>query len=271
MSIIIIIIISPILIWVYPHKQGWSDLPHSNSNHSNSQSLSRSIHGILLLQTNTLALLLHLHLPRFQWSSSLPLALQTPMLFSKHAYHPSSTHARVNVMYFNIVTGYKKDWIKTFLISFIDTKVKLVYVTSGCACDACKLGKIFVSTKNQDELVHLSKILLMIKNAWKHSAFKVWADCNHNKPCACNLDVSTSANISKHGWKWVCGLFSGEIETNVQNLLYLICVLFFILSDIKNGEMRDYQIRGLNWLISLYENGINGILADEMVIKLFCC
>lgn len=31
-----------------------------------------------------------------------------------------------------------------------------------------------------------------------------------------------------------------------------------------NGEMRDYQVRGLNWMISLYENGINGILADEM-------
>ena len=29
--------------------------------------------------------------------------------------------------------------------------------------------------------------------------------------------------------------------------------------------MRDYQIQGLNWLISLYQNGINGILADEMV------
>ena len=37
---------------------------------------------------------------------------------------------------------------------------------------------------------------------------------------------------------------------------------------IKNGEMRDYQLRGLNWLISLFENGINGILADEMVRKL---
>jgi len=36
-------------------------------------------------------------------------------------------------------------------------------------------------------------------------------------------------------------------------------------SDIKGGEMRDYQVRGLNWMISLYENGINGILADEMV------
>eukprot|EP00124_Ichthyophonus_hoferi_P001490 Ihof_evm15s78 gene=Ihof_evmTU15s78 len=31
-----------------------------------------------------------------------------------------------------------------------------------------------------------------------------------------------------------------------------------------NGTMRDYQVRGLNWLVSLYENGINGILADEM-------
>lgn len=30
------------------------------------------------------------------------------------------------------------------------------------------------------------------------------------------------------------------------------------------GEMRDYQLQGLNWLITLYENGINGILGDEM-------
>ena len=28
--------------------------------------------------------------------------------------------------------------------------------------------------------------------------------------------------------------------------------------------MRDYQIRGLNWMIALYQSGINGILADEM-------
>ncbi|PGH15336.1 hypothetical protein AJ79_02502 [Helicocarpus griseus UAMH5409] len=33
---------------------------------------------------------------------------------------------------------------------------------------------------------------------------------------------------------------------------------------VKGGEMRDYQIAGLNWLISLHENGISGILADEM-------
>ena len=33
---------------------------------------------------------------------------------------------------------------------------------------------------------------------------------------------------------------------------------------IHGGEMRDYQVAGLNWLISLHENGISGILADEM-------
>jgi SWI/SNF-related matrix-associated actin-dependent regulator of chromatin subfamily A member 5 len=33
---------------------------------------------------------------------------------------------------------------------------------------------------------------------------------------------------------------------------------------IHGGEMRDYQVAGLNWLVSLHENGISGILADEM-------
>ncbi|KAJ2159423.1 chromatin remodeling complex Adenosinetriphosphatase [Coemansia sp. RSA 552] len=33
---------------------------------------------------------------------------------------------------------------------------------------------------------------------------------------------------------------------------------------VTGGTMRDYQLRGLNWMISLFENGINGILADEM-------
>ena len=36
-------------------------------------------------------------------------------------------------------------------------------------------------------------------------------------------------------------------------------------SILQGGELRDYQIDSLNWLISLYETGINGILADEMV------
>ncbi len=33
---------------------------------------------------------------------------------------------------------------------------------------------------------------------------------------------------------------------------------------IANGEMRAYQLEGLNWLLKLHEHKINGILADEM-------
>ena len=34
---------------------------------------------------------------------------------------------------------------------------------------------------------------------------------------------------------------------------------------IGHGEMRDYQVEGLNWIVRLYHRGLNGILADEMV------
>ncbi|KAL7979979.1 hypothetical protein Chor_004448 [Crotalus horridus] len=40
--------------------------------------------------------------------------------------------------------------------------------------------------------------------------------------------------------------------------------LLYVSADVKGGTLRDYQVRGLNWMISLYENGVNGILADEM-------
>ena len=51
----------------------------------------------------------------------------------------------------------------------------------------------------------------------------------------------------------------------------------FVNPKYFHGELRDYQIEGLQWLTVLYENGVNGILADEMglgktiqVIALFC-
>ncbi|SCV05044.1 LANO_0G17238g1_1 [Lachancea nothofagi CBS 11611] len=35
-------------------------------------------------------------------------------------------------------------------------------------------------------------------------------------------------------------------------------------SYIQSGTLRDYQVQGVNWLLSLYENKLSGILADEM-------
>ncbi|PVU91306.1 hypothetical protein BB561_004475 [Smittium simulii] len=54
-------------------------------------------------------------------------------------------------------------------------------------------------------------------------------------------------------------LIHGEIN-NEQTIVNFSKTPYYV----KSGQMRDYQIRGLNWMISLYENGLNGILADEM-------
>ena len=35
------------------------------------------------------------------------------------------------------------------------------------------------------------------------------------------------------------------------------------------GQLKDYQIKGLQWMISLYNNRLNGILADEMGLGTF--
>lgn len=48
-------------------------------------------------------------------------------------------------------------------------------------------------------------------------------------------------------------------------------------STIKHGNLKPYQLEGLNWMIHLAENGLNGILADEMGLGVslqcvfFCC
>jgi ATP-dependent DNA helicase len=36
------------------------------------------------------------------------------------------------------------------------------------------------------------------------------------------------------------------------------------LLPMMNVEMRDYQLKGVRWIIALYQNGLNGILADQM-------
>jgi SNF2 family DNA or RNA helicase len=36
------------------------------------------------------------------------------------------------------------------------------------------------------------------------------------------------------------------------------------LTPPNNGQLRGYQMVGLEWMVSLYNNKLNGILADEM-------
>ena len=36
------------------------------------------------------------------------------------------------------------------------------------------------------------------------------------------------------------------------------------LVPLIKGDLRPYQLKGVKWLVSLYNNGLNGILADQM-------
>jgi ATP-dependent DNA helicase len=48
-----------------------------------------------------------------------------------------------------------------------------------------------------------------------------------------------------------------EEEKNWKEQMELVPLLI-------GGRLKSYQIKGVKWLISLWQNGLNGILADQM-------
>jgi len=62
---------------------------------------------------------------------------------------------------------------------------------------------------------------------------------------------------------------TGETETEAEELEqvdeHAATFLTSQPSSLGFGQMRPYQLEALNWMIRLQENGVNGILADEMV------
>lgn len=43
------------------------------------------------------------------------------------------------------------------------------------------------------------------------------------------------------------------------------------LVPLIQGELRDYQLKGVKWMVSLWSNGINGILGDQMGLGKTVC
>jgi hypothetical protein len=56
-------------------------------------------------------------------------------------------------------------------------------------------------------------------------------------------------------------------ELNFQNPTMLQDREMIPQPEMLQATLKEYQLKGLNWLAGLYEQGINGILADEMVRK----
>ena len=62
------------------------------------------------------------------------------------------------------------------------------------------------------------------------------------------------------------GMISLTFLKSRQTVGSFLCIMKS--ADVRiviNGTMRRYQLQGLNWMVSLHHNGLNGILADEMV------
>lgn len=79
--------------------------------------------------------------------------------------------------------------------------------------------------------------------------------CVANGPRANCFNICSENRAKRRKIKYQTNSESVEKQQSV----YLTASPSFI-----SGEMRDYQIDGLNWLVSLHDNGINGILADDM-------
>ena len=152
---------NPIVIWVYPHKWGWPDLPHSNRNRSNSHSQSCLIQGILFLQTNTLALLLHLVSTTSSLiilTSSCP-SLQTPVLFSNMPIIPSQhmpipSHSiclcHLNHCFLQTTVSFTlKKMVTSHMITGLcnETKYDLLSITVSCSLLCCALRITFKNSE----------------------------------------------------------------------------------------------------------------------------
>lgn len=77
-----------------------------------------------------------------------------------------------------------------------------------------------------------------------------------------NYNIYRRSKLQRHG-------HDRSIDDNIdeQNAS---SVKFDETPNYIQGTMRDYQVRGLNWMISLYDRNINGILADEMGLGILC-
>lgn len=84
----------------------------------------------------------------------------------------------------------------------------------------------------------------------------------HSKACCCIVCRSRGRHGTKYTEEMEDQALLADEDTGGERAGHRLMAQ---PSVIKGGQMREYQMQGLNWLIHLYDNGINGILADEMV------
>lgn len=101
-----------------------------------------------------------------------------------------------------------------------------------------------------------------------HKILNIWLDLDvEERLKRKKTKKSCRTSKVKKKKKWLYSLNPLLVKYTKKKLLgnFFFCTNFFIIIVVTGGTLREYQVQGLNWMISLFENGINGILADEMV------
>ena len=131
-------------------------------------------------------------------------------------------------------------------------------------------SKYFTKTEKQqvdiEKTSNRFKYLLGLTGLFRHfieakankdPLFRKIVDNLHDSELKANKKKSDSARRRKTEKEEDAELLNDEKSTS--------SILEFTESPgYVHGQLRPYQIQGLNWLISLHENNLSGILADEM-------
>ena len=98
------------------------------------------------------------------------------------------------------------------------------------------------------------KLEFLLKQAEKYTRFMLASEVSEMK------EEMKNDKISKHKSSKRKSHLKDDSDPDEK---YVLTRLIAQPSRLK-GQLRSYQLDGLNWLINLYEKGLSGILADEM-------
>ncbi|GLJ38996.1 hypothetical protein SUGI_0794870 [Cryptomeria japonica] len=140
---------------------------------------------------------------------------------------------------------------------------------SGDARDCYKILSSFLS-QTEEYLQKLGAKLIAVKNNQKvGEAIMVSASAASLQGVSEDVDrIATHAQEEEvnRDVSSACGPFRDNISINkYYNLAHIVNEkIMHQPSMLQGGTLHDYQLVGLQWMLSLYNNQLNGILADEM-------
>ena len=95
-------------------------------------------------------------------------------------------------------------------------------------------------------------------NAWKHAHRHACTTRSQRASCALTVimvhGAGTHDSDAFAASSSVWNALAGGLEADVREQPAML----------RGGQLRDYQLKGLRWLVALHDHGLNGILADEM-------